>query len=197
MKYYIPVTCKSNPMLKVKRVVLIALCFALALLVGCRSQMHTDQIKYEAQTAELVAHYEAEMSAVIDKAEAGIYVSSRLPEEHAEEATLLAKMLYPYRNNSTADQIVACWCVFNRVESTQYPDTVEAVIRQPQQWMGYSEENPVLEELYAVAHNELSRWYSNDVRPMGNEYLFMSWSEDEIVLRDSFEETKRTHYWRA
>lgn len=182
---------------KVKTIVLVTQCFALSLLVGCRAQAHTDQLRYETQIAELVAQHEAEMAAVINEAEAGIYVSSRLPDEHADEATVLAKLLYPYRHNSAEDQALACWCVFNRVESPLYPETVEAVVEQPQQWMGYSADNPVLEDLYTVAHHELSRWYGGDVRPMGNEYLFMSWSSDEIVLRDSFEETKRTHYWRA
>lgn len=186
---------------KVKTIVLVVQCFALSVLVGCRAQAHKDQVmyetKYETQIAELIEHYETELAAVVNKAEAGIYVSSRLPVEHEDEATVLAKLLYGYRNNSAEDLSLACWCVFNRVENPRYPSTVEAVVTQPQQWMGFSEDNPVLEDLYVLAHHELSRWYGQDVRPMSNEYLYMTWSPDEIVLRDSFEETKRTHYWRA
>jgi len=181
---------------KFKSVIILAQCFALTLLVGCRSQMRIDQVKYEAQAADLVTQYTAEIAALTE-AEKGTDVTYQLPGEHADEAALLAKMLYPYRNNSAEDQTVACWCVFNRVESAQYPDTVEEVIRQPQQWMGYSDDNPVLGDLYAVAQAELTRWYSESIRPMSAEYVFMSWSEEEIVLRDSFEESKKTHYWRA
>jgi len=70
------------------------------------------------------------------------------------------------------------------------------VCEQPKQWMGYSDENPVLTELYDLALTELKTWYSGGHRPMSNDYIYLSWSSKEILLRDTFEENKNTNYWR-
>ena len=63
--------------------------------------------------------------------------------------------------------------------------------------MGYSGKNPVTQELYDVAMEVLTTWKDHGIRPMPQDYLYLSWSETEIVLRTSFNETARTHYWHA
>lgn len=114
------------------------------------------------------------------------------------EAEAMARVLYGMaRYRSKEAQEAICWCILNRVESTQFPDSVEAVCAQPVQWMGYSANNPVTQELYDVANGVLQTWKSGGIRPMPQDYLYLSWSETEIVLRTSFNETARTHYWHA
>lgn len=114
------------------------------------------------------------------------------------EAQAMARVLYGMaRYRSKEAQEAICWCILNRVESTQFPDSVEAVCAQPVQWMGYSASNPVTQELYDVARGVLDVWKGGGIRPMPQDYLYLSWSETEIVLRTSFNETARTHYWHA
>lgn len=114
------------------------------------------------------------------------------------EAEAMARVLYGMaRYRSREAQEAICWCVLNRVESTLFPDSVEAVCSQPVQWMGYSAQNPVTQELYNVAYEVLQTWKNGGIRPMPQDYLYLSWSETEIVLRTSFNETARTHYWHA
>lgn len=114
------------------------------------------------------------------------------------EAEAMARVLYGMaRYRSREAQEAICWCVLNRVESTLFPDSVEAVCSQPVQWMGYSAKNPVTQELYDVAYEVLQTWKGGGIRPMPQDYLYLSWSETEIVLRTSFNETSRTHYWHA
>jgi hypothetical protein len=62
--------------------------------------------------------------------------------------------------------------------------------------MGYSDENPVLEDIYDLALTELKTWHNGGHRPMSNDYIYLSWSSKEIILRDTFEENKNTNYWR-
>ena len=112
------------------------------------------------------------------------------------ESEALAKVLYGVKSNSTDDLKTYVWCVLNRVDNPNYPDTVEDVIAQPQQWMAYSEDNPVLEDLYQIAHDQLTVWYSGGRRPVSSDFVFMNWSPSEIVLRDNWEDGSRTHYWR-
>ena len=112
------------------------------------------------------------------------------------EAELVAQVLYGVRDNNTDDLRTYCWCIFNRVDNSRCPSTLEDVIAQPDQWMRYHPTNPILEDLYQIAREELDRWHTDTHRPVSNEYVFMTWSSNSIVLRDNFHEGSNTHYWR-
>ena len=186
---------KKDFIRKLKIVALVACFFALSLLVGCRAQQHIDAERYEIEKSELMAAHAAELESAVTRYYAESEARDTTKRAEAEE---IAKVLYgTARYNNEHDQALVVWCILNRVEHDNYPDSIKEVCRQEAQWMGYSENNPILSELYRVAETELTRYYDGDYRPMGPEYIFLSWTEDEIVLRDSFEETKRTHYWRA
>ena len=113
-----------------------------------------------------------------------------------EEAELLAKVLYGVKDNKSDDLRTCCWCVFNRVDNEHYPDTLEDVIAQPNQWMRYDPTNPILESLYKIAREQLDRWHTDSHRPISNDYVFMNWSANDICLRDVWAEGSGTHYWR-
>ena len=112
------------------------------------------------------------------------------------EAEQMARVLYGVKDNDDDDLRTYCWCVFNRVDNNSYPSTLEDVIAQPNQWMRYDPTNPVLEDLYQIAYEQLDAWYSNSHRPCSSEYIFMNWSPTDICLRDNFHEGSGTHYWR-
>lgn len=112
------------------------------------------------------------------------------------EAEALAKVLYGVRDNDTDDLKTYCWCVFNRVDNKAFPSTLEDVIAQPGQWMRYDQTNPILEDLYQLAREQLDAWHTDSHRPVSSEYVFMSWSSNDICLRDNFYEGSGTHYWR-
>ena len=112
-----------------------------------------------------------------------------------EDAAYIAKVLYgTARNNSEHDQILCIWCIINRCENASYPSTIQGVCQQNQQWMGYSDSNPITQSLYDLALSQLSIWRSDGVRPCGPEYIFMSWNSEKITLRTTFEETAQTRY---
>lgn len=113
------------------------------------------------------------------------------------EAEYIAKVLYgTASNHADSDKRAVVWCILNRVEHYSHPDTVAEVCEQPKQWMGYSSGNPILSELYDLALEELKIWHSDGHRPMNNSYIYLTWSSQEILLRDTFEENKSTNYWR-
>lgn len=147
-------------------------------LVSLRSELAE---QYETQLAELEKYYEY-----------GGNIS-----QMEREAEYIAKVIYgTARNHSDSDKKAVVWCVLNRVEHYGHPNTIAEVCEQPKQWMGYSSDNPVLEENYELALAELKIWYNGGHRPMSNEYIYLSWSSEEILLRDTFEENKNTNYWR-
>lgn len=115
------------------------------------------------------------------------------------EASAMAKVLYGVARYHSADaQAAVCWLIINRVESPAYPNTVEEVCTQAKQWVGYSNENPVIRDLLDVATGVLEEWHSeNGVRPFGKDYLFMTWTGSEIILRTTFEERQGTRYYHV
>lgn len=71
----------------------------------------------------------------------------------------LAQMLYGEARGCTVDNQMKCvWCVLNRVDDPRFPDTIIGVVSAPGQFYGYSPDFPVLDRLYAVALDVLTRW---------------------------------------
>ena len=182
---------------KVKMLILYILIVILSFIVGMAKQAHNDRIKYEAQLeqlrVELTESYESKIFELNRAHEYGGDIASM-----EKEAEYIAKVLYgTARNHSSDSQKAVVWCILNRVEHYAYPSTVQEVCEQPQQWMGYSDNNPVLDEHYDIALEVLKVWYNDGHRPVSPDYIYLSWSSSEIILRDTFEEGKYTHYWRV
>lgn len=194
---------KVNHSNKIIKVLIYILVLALAVSITAISQ----RVKYEEQIAEINTNHEVEMEALRDELY-GNYVSQMAElEKYYEyggdvsqielEAEYIAKVIYgTARNHSDSDKKAVVWCILNRVEHHSHPDTISEVCEQPKQWMGYSDENPVLEDIYNLALTELKTWHNGGHRPMSNDYIYLSWSSKEIILRDTFEENKNTNYWR-
>lgn len=153
-----------------------------------RAEM-TVQFEQEMIAAEN-ARKEAESAARFLSGEASLAAQMRT------EATDIAKVLYAVRNNSKDDKITNVWCILNRVDNKAYPDSVEEVCKQPQQWMGYSEDNPVLDDLFQLAYSQLEIWHGG-TRPVSDDFIYLAWSPSEITIRDSWEYSSKTHTWRA
>lgn len=73
---------------------------------------------------------------------------------------------------SVIQQQAVCCVVFNRVDSPDFPGTLLGVITAPKQFHGYSPNNPVRDDLYELAYQEIVRWYNGDAGVIGPEYLF-------------------------
>ena len=185
---------------KLKSLVLVSQLFILALLIGCRAQQGFDQARHDEQTAELVAAHEAEIQQLTAKAEAGIYATQYLSSAYEGDAWKVAQWLgcLDARYNLTDEaKALACWVVFNRVESSEYPDNVDEVLWQKGQFCEYSDDEAPTEGNMVIATNQVSRWKNGDIRPCPSTAVFITVSNEGVELRDSFEDTRSTGYWRA
>lgn len=185
---------------KVKQSILLVQTVALLMLIGCRSQLVRDADRFEARTAELVAAHEAEVQQLTAKAEQGIYATQYLSSAYEGDAWKTAQWLgcLDARYNLTDEaKALACWVVFNRVESSEYPDNVDEVLWQPGQFCEYSDSEAPTEENMVIATNQVSRWKNGDIRPVPSTAVFITVSSEGVELRDSFKETRGTGYWRA
>lgn len=185
---------------KVKTLILLMQIAVLLPLIGCRAQQGLDQARYEQEMAGLVAAHEAEIQQLTEKAEAGIYATQYLSSEYENDAWRIAQWLdcLDARYNLTDEaKALACWVVFNRVDSENYPDNVESVLWQDGQFCEYSDSEAPTEGNMVIATNQVSRWKNGDIRPAPSRAVFITVSSDGVELRDSFEESRSTGYWRA
>lgn len=145
---------------------------------------------------ELAVKYAEELQAYKD-AEMGKRIVTGSDSKAAamrEDAKAIAKVLYGVKGNNENDLRTLVWCVLNRVDNKGYPGTVAEVVAQDRQWMGYSDSNPVLDDLFNLALGELDIWYGG-IRPCSPDFVFMNWTPSEITLRDTFEFSSKTHSW--
>lgn len=164
--------------------------YAFGYVNGQKTQKANDDIAFDAivQEAEnrynnMVAEYEARLNTPIEE------------DTYNAEAEYIAKLLYGQaRYNSPEAQKAIAWLIINRVESPYYPNSVQEVVEQPSQWMGYNDNNIIEDRLYEVALTAVNDWHNGAHRPFSADFLYMVWTSDEITLRTTFEETRGTQY---
>ena len=95
-----------------------------------------------------------------------------------EPATYMAKTLWgEARGCSLEQQQMVAWCVLNRVDSYDFPETIIGVIIQPNQFHGYSSDHPCTDELYEVSMDVIAQWQAEknggvSDRNLGSDYLY-------------------------
>ena len=190
---------KKKNLIKIQITINYVLIIVIAVMISSiiqwtkyKAQIKEININHEEEINFIRADYESQMTALKQYYEYGGDVT-----QIEKEAECIAKVIYgTARNHVSSDQKAVVWCILNRVEHYAHPNTIAEVCEQPKQWMGYSCDNPVLSDIYDLALEELKIWYSGGHRPMNNSYIYLTWSSKEILLRDTFEESKNTNYWR-
>lgn len=185
---------------KAKAAVLAGQCVTLMMLIGCRAQMARDTNRFEADLEALRAAHATEMQQITKQAEDGIYATQYLSSRYEGEAWTLGQWLDCLDARyalSTEAKEKACWAPINRMQSDEYPDDLESVLWQEGQFCEFSDAVPPTEENFAIATNQLSRYYNGDIRPVPATAVYITVSDEGVVLRDTWEETAKTQHWRA
>ena len=183
---------RQNRDILMNATIVIVMILVACLLTAWRT---TAKLKKEFEVELKVQRFEVEQEVTARmRAEYGVDEAEAQAIATQNEAMSLAKMLYPMRNNTDLGLKSACWCAINRADSQWYPDTIEGVCAQDQQWMGWSEDNPVVERLYNIALEALTQWHGG-IHAIGTDYLFLDWTPKEITLRTTYEGGRGCHYW--
>lgn len=109
-----------------------------------------------------------------------------------DDVIAVAKMLWGEARGCALDnQQKAVWCVLNRVDDPRFPDTIQGVLSQPNQFYGYSPNFPVTDELYAVALDVLTRWSMEKQgvtveRELPNTYLWFTGDGVQNWFREDY-----------
>ena len=165
-----------------------------------RSQLVKDTNRFQEEIEALKTAHNAEIAQLTTQAERNIYATQYLSSEYEDDAWALGQWLdcldQSYSLTPEA-KALACWVVINRMESSEYPDNIEDVLLQPEQFCEFSDKEEPTEQNFIIATNQLSRYYNGDIRPVPSTAVFITVSNNGVELRDDFKETARTQYWRA
>lgn len=170
--------------------------FAIGVMITCIAAMFAiaDPARATDDKKENSRYTETQKNEAVIMAEPGIknllYIKSestepaQLPwQEPAEQdVEMLAKLIWGEARGvkTTTEKAAVVWCVLNRVDSAGFPNTIEKVVTQPRQFVGYAEEYPATEENKKIAKDVLNRWYAEKAghtdigRVLPKEYTFFT-----------------------
>ena len=84
-------------------------------------------------------------------------------------------------------------CIVNRVDDPRWGDTIEAVVLQPQQFQGYSINNPE-EPFHDMAREILIAWHNGDTG-VPTDMCFCSGDGKHQRFRTDWIPNEETRYW--
>lgn len=153
---------------------------------------------YEVAEAEYAAKLEAYKADQARQKQAEYFMSGEasreafINQEIDAAARLAAKMDSDVQKGGIICNALA------RVMSKSYPDTMQEVIAQPEQWMFYSADNPITEHDREIADKILRPYYEQGVIPTGlsEDFVYGSWSQSDYVLRNTWDFSSSTRTWR-
>lgn len=171
-------------------VIVIILLFAAFCAWGVQIRINH---KAEDMLATAMAEYQATQDAA-EKERLAVVIAEQQSYEATikREATEAAKAIYGIRNfiekygYSEKDLKTYVRCMCDRMDFGVGAASLEEVIAQPAQFLGYSEQNPVIDEYYQIAKEEIEAWHTETSRPWDSSYRFAELKEDGIWLTSIF-----------
>lgn len=170
-------------------IVCIVLLALLICIVYARATWEGDALPSPAPTVTAEEHAESVRTEAPEPSEAPVYYEMYFTEEDVAE---VAKMLWGEARGCTRNNQIKCaWVVCNRVDDARFPNTIQGVLSQPNQFHGYSESFPVTDELYSIAFDVLTRWsYEKQGIPVRRElpssFLWFTGNGRENIFREAY-----------
>lgn len=118
-----------------------------------------------------------------------------------QEATALARAFYGIRlfvdkyGYTERDFQTYARCVFNRADARD--GKISEIIAQKGQFLGYSEDNPVLDEYFSMALKFVKEWHSETTKPCDSDFQFAELLADGVWLTKTLNADGYARRWRA
>ena len=89
-------------------------------------------------------------------------------------------------------------CVINRVINNKsgFGNTISEVVLQKSQWVGFSEDNQLIDKYYKIASEVVNDYYNGAIRPCSSDYCWAELRRDGIYLKNEFTDSKYVRTWR-
>lgn len=92
------------------------------------------------------------------------------------------------------EQLGTGWCIVLRKNSLDFPNTIEGVVLQSNQWQGYSPTNPE-EPFHDMARDILIADHNGEAGPLPEGFFWCSGDGKHQTFRNEWIRTEETRYW--
>ena len=158
---------------------------------------HTKKVVTETLSAQYETEYEARMVAFKEEV-----IALNTPTEDEvlaaqikSEADCIARLIGPFATKQMKQTVI--WNVLARVDSPFYPNTVDAVVNQADQWMFYSKTNPIRDDDVELVMEQLQKWHEGRYpKGFNNTLVYGAWSPNDYYLFDDWNKGFGTTVWR-
>lgn len=169
----------------IKITALLTLAAALALITFGR--VSADKKEYIAhEPTQITDNTQLEAVTLAVEIPEPIKITELLPYTDADIETL-SKMVWGEARGCAAEEQALCiWTVLNRLADGRFGSSIEAIVTAPYQFAGYSEANPVTDEIQAVVIKALDAWAAGEDAPVlepyatTSEYLYFTGGADGL-----------------
>lgn len=172
------------------------------ILLSAGVQYRTEVVTEKRVRQELAIEYASQLEAYKQEQARAEQASYFLSGDASREAFLnqeidAAARLAAKMGNDTQKGGIICNALA-RVMSKNYPSTMQEVIAQPNQWMFYDPANKFSTHDREIAEKILRDYYENGIIPSGltDEFVYGNWSENDYVLRNTWDFSSSTRTWR-
>lgn len=98
------------------------------------------------------------------------------------------------RGCSDLEKEAIAWCILNRVDSPKFPDTIEKVVTAPDQFQGYSADNP---DIFRELVEDILIRHHEGERGIDESLLYFSGNGKYNTFRDEWLIENATLFWTA
>ena len=178
--------------------------WAASMMVGCCLTgvivRHQTEKRVRAEEAK---HYEQMLADYHEQRQqeqaAQYFLSGEASREAAinQEVESVAPVIA--RLSTDAQKATEAACMLARVMNPSYPNSFKEVAEQPQQWMFYDGSDKTYSDHDREIAESIVRPYMESGKiPNGltADMVYGAWSQNDFVLRDSYQNTGTMHTWR-
>ena len=180
------------------------LVWAASMMVGCCLTgvivRHQTEKRVRAEEAK---HYEQMLADYHEQRQqeqaAQYFLSGEASREAAINQEVEAVAPVIARLSTDAQKATEAACMLARVMNPSYPNSFKEVAEQPQQWMFYDGSDKTYSDHDREIAESIVRPYMESGKiPNGltADMVYGAWSQNDFVLRDSYQNTGTMHTWR-
>ena len=86
---------------------------------------------------------------------------------------------------------------WNRLLNPKYPNTLDEVVFQKDQFLNCNESNPDVEPYHSMAKRHIEKWRSETVAPVSDDYVYAELTPNGVYLKNDFNADGYAIRWRA
>ncbi len=182
--------------------ILLGVMFLWTISIICISaivQHNTEQAVRQEMAIEYASQLERYKAEQREAEQAAHWLSGDASREAAINKSVDAVAAVIARLSTDQQKLTEASCMLARVMSPYYPNSFEEVADQPSQWMFYDGTVKTFSEHDRELAESIVRPYmESGIVPNGltQNLVYGAWSQNDFVLRDSYENSTTMHTWR-